>query len=88
MNPDNKLWGHFDKILLACLFLIVTGVVFWVMHKFPDSESLHWVENADGQILAALLTLMVGQRMSQRKQDEHMDDDGKGATVTTTDKSS
>jgi len=64
------LWGHFDKLLLAALFLIVTSLTFWTMHHFPGSEQLHWIENADGQILAALLTLMVGQRMTQRKADE------------------
>lgn len=85
---DNKLWSHFDKLLLAGLFILATMLTFYAMHRFPDSEALHWMQNADGQILAALLTLMVGQRMSQRKQDEHVDDDGKGASVTTTEKTS
>jgi len=76
MNSDGRLWSHFDKLLLAGLFVLVTGLTFWIMHRFPDSESLHWVENADGQILAALLTMMVGQRMTQRKPDEA---NGKGA---------
>ena len=69
-NGDGRLWTHFDKLLLAVLFVVVTGLTFWIMHKFPDSESLHWIENADGQILAALLTMMVGQRMIQRKPDD------------------
>jgi predicted tellurium resistance membrane protein TerC len=66
----DKLWAHFDKLLLAVLFVIgVTVLVHIVHHGGVDVSLVQSVITWVGQILAALLTLMVGQRWMQRKAD-------------------
>jgi hypothetical protein len=66
----DKLFGHFDKLLLALLFLFGLIFLLHALHHQADAAVLQWIENSVGQILAALLTLMVGQRTMQRKADD------------------
>ena len=65
---------HFDKILLSALFLIALGTFMHFARAIEfygtASNSQHltgivtWLENTVGQILAALLTLMVGRSIA------------------------
>ncbi len=57
---------HFDKLLLTALLLTLFFATVHVLHHGPDESALNWLENTVGQVLAALLTLMVGTRMTQR----------------------
>ena len=65
---------HFDKLLLSALFLIALGtfmhfarsLTFYatVQNASHLSGVVNWLENTVGQILAALLTLMVGRSLT------------------------
>ncbi len=61
--------AQFDKLLLACLFVTCLLLTLHGFHHESDSGFVSWLENIDGQVLAALLTLMVGSRMTQRSND-------------------
>jgi hypothetical protein len=63
------LRGHFDKLLLTGLLLTLFFATIHVLHHAPDASAVNWLENTVGQVLAALLTLMVGQRLTQRNSD-------------------
>ena len=64
---------HFDKLLLSALFLIALGLELHFVRELLFYSStvnvqhlsgiVTWLENTVGQILAALLTLMVGRSM-------------------------
>lgn len=62
------LWDNIDKILLTFLLMTTIVVHVYVEHSLgaaPDPNLVNeqnWLENVIGQILAALLTLMVTQR--------------------------
>lgn len=58
---------HFDKLFLGMMFLGGCGFLIWI-YCHANSHS-QWAENAIGQILAALLTLMTGARLAQRGSD-------------------
>ena len=71
----NEFWKtHFDKVLLSALFLIALGTFMHfaraVEFYTTNSNAAHlsgvvnWLENTVGQILAALLTLMVGRSLT------------------------
>lgn len=60
---------HFDKLLLTGLLLTLFFATIHVLHHGPDETAVNWLENTVGQVLAALLTLMVGQRLTQRNID-------------------
>jgi hypothetical protein len=65
---------HFDKLLLAGLFLFafISFLVFSHSAEFYSntknaehlSDVIHWLEGIVGQILAALLTMMVGRSLA------------------------
>lgn len=65
---------HFDKLLLSSLFLIALGTFMHFARSltfYANAENaahlsgvVSWLENTVGQILAALLTLMVGRGLS------------------------
>jgi hypothetical protein len=57
----NFVRSHFDKLLLSGLFLTALGLFMHAIHHAPDAGVVNWLENTIGQILAALLTLMVGR---------------------------
>jgi len=61
---------HFDKLLLTGLLLTLFFATIHVLHHSPDGSALNWLENTVGQVLAALLTLMVGTRLTQRNGDK------------------
>lgn len=63
------LKAHFDKLLLTGLLLTLFFAAIHVLHHSTDTSAVNWLENTVGQVLAALLTLMVGQRMTQRASD-------------------
>lgn len=67
MNDFAK--AHFDKLLLSFLLLILFFGAIHVLHHGSDAAAVNWMENTVGQVLAALLTLMVGQRAMQRGSD-------------------
>jgi hypothetical protein len=64
---------HFDKVLLSALFLITLGTFMFFTRElafFARSDNaahlvgvVNWLENTVGQVLAALLTLMVGRSL-------------------------
>jgi hypothetical protein len=65
---------HFDKLLLSSLFLIALGTFMHFARSLEfyatEANAAHlagivsWLENTVGQVLAALLTLMVGRGLS------------------------
>jgi hypothetical protein len=65
---------HFDKVLLSSLFLLALGTFMHFARaiEFYGSSTnaahlegvVNWLENTVGQILAALLTLMVGRSLT------------------------
>ena len=68
-----QLWQNLDKLILMVLFLVLI-----VFHNHmisamggtvdpSDAEQIHWIEDIGGQILAALLTLLVTQKMGVSK---------------------
>jgi hypothetical protein len=68
---------HIDKLMLSGLFLIVLGTFMHFaraveFYATPDNAThmqnvVNWLENITGQILAALLTLMVGRGMTSNQ---------------------
>lgn len=71
-----------DKVLLSCLFLTVLGVIVLFIWHGADGNRLNWLENVAGQVLAALLTLMVGRSLTQRKDDSPTVSDNAGDSVS------
>jgi fumarate reductase subunit D len=63
------LKSHFDKLLLTGLLLTLFFATIHTLHHGTDAAAVNWLENTVGQVLAALLTLMVGQRLQQRNGD-------------------
>jgi hypothetical protein len=63
------LKSHFDKLLLTGLLLTLFFATIHTLHHGTDTVAVNWLENTVGQVLAALLTLMVGQRLTQRNGD-------------------
>jgi hypothetical protein len=61
--------SHFDKLLLTGLLLTLFFATIHTLHHGTDTAAINWLENTVGQVLAALLTLMVGQRLTQRSAD-------------------
>ena len=57
---------HFDKLLLSSLFLAAMVLFLHTIHHTQDVSVVNWLQNTIGQILAALLTLMVGRSMVQK----------------------
>jgi len=58
---------NFDKILLVGLFLVMVGISEQAIHSpGTDMSSINWLENVDGQILAALLALMAGRAFTPK----------------------
>jgi hypothetical protein len=67
---ESFLKTHFDKLLLSGLLLTLFFATIHTLHHAPDTSAINWLENTVGQVLAALLTLMVGQRLTQRNGDK------------------
>lgn len=65
--------ANFDKLLLSILFLTVVGLLLHAIHHQADAGTISWFENTIGQVLAALLTLMVGRSMTSRNGDHPTD---------------
>ena len=71
---------NFDKLLLTTIFCVALGVTVHVMHHAAvDAGSIQWVENITSQVVAALLTLMVGNRLAVRNGDSNGNSNGKTA---------
>ena len=72
------LRAHFDKLLLSALFLISLGMQVHFSRELAFysnttnvthiSGTVNWLQNTVGQILAALLTLMVGRSLTSGSQ--------------------
>jgi len=61
---------HFEKLLLSLLFIATLAIFLHAIHaKDVDPATINWLQNTVGQILAALLALMVGTRLAQRNGD-------------------
>lgn len=69
--------------LLTALLLVMMAMVLHIIH-YTDAENttVNWIEGIVGQVLAALLTLLVGG--GSRKQDTTVEMTGQAKTVTTT----
>lgn len=76
------LKSHFDKLLLTVVMLVLFFATIHVLHHGADSSALNWLEDTVGQVLAALLTLMVGSRMQQRNGDKPPAPPTNGSTAT------
>ena len=50
--------GHFSELLLASLLLVSLGFLAWTSHVHNDALTA-WGQGISGQVLAALLALMV-----------------------------
>lgn len=71
----DRFWTHFDKFLLSLLFLISLATFMHFAREMAFysntqnaahlSNTVNWLENTIGQILAALLTLLVGKGLTQ-----------------------
>lgn len=68
-----QLWSNLDKLILTLLFLVLVGFHSHMINAMggkvdpSDAEQIHWIENIGGQILAALLTLLVTQKLGGTK---------------------
>lgn len=58
---------HFDKLFLGSLLGLLLRLLWHVYHHAADHTQ--FVENMSGQVLAALLTLITGARLTQRGSD-------------------
>ena len=71
---NDFLKQHFDKLLLSALFLTALGIHMHFARELAFystttnvshiAGTVSWLENTVGQILAALLTLMVGRSLT------------------------
>lgn len=75
MNTQlQRTWENLDKLILTVLFLVLVGFHSHMIAAMggtvdpSDAEQIHWVENIGGQVLAALLTLLVTQKMGSTKE--------------------
>ena len=58
-----------DKLILLSLLLITLGLALALIFHHSDNSAVQWIENIVGQVLAALLTIMVGRTLASRKDD-------------------
>ena len=63
--------GHFSELLLAFLLVLTFGFLAWSSHVHNDALT-QWGQGVSGQVLAALLTLMVASKaaVSNKPPDE------------------
>ena len=58
--------NYFDKLALILLFIILTILVEHAVHTSGvDMVNINWLENLDGQVIAALLALLYGDKKRQ-----------------------
>jgi hypothetical protein len=55
--------GHFSELLLSLLFVLSMGFLAYGSHIHNDAL-VQWGQSIAGQLLAALLTLMVASKKS------------------------
>ena len=53
--------GHFSELLLSFLLMVGLGFLMWGSHIHNDAL-VQWGQSIAGQLLAALLTLMVASK--------------------------
>lgn len=69
-----RTWENLDKIILMVLFLVLVSFHSHMIAVLggkvdpSDAEQIHWIEDIAGQILAALLTLLVTQKLGAAKE--------------------
>lgn len=77
MNLDDHaqmIWSNLDKLLLVFLLVTLVGVHVHMVGALGNSvdpteaNQLNWIEGIIGQVLAALLTLLVTQVRQQSKE--------------------
>jgi hypothetical protein len=83
---------HFDKLLLSALFLAGLAIHMHFARELAFysnttnvshiSSTVNWLENTVGQILAALLTLMVGRSLTQPQSSATVSPGGKVEVTT------
>jgi hypothetical protein len=59
---------HFSELLLSILLLLSLGFLGWTSHVHNDALT-QWGQGIVGQVLAALLTLMVASRPTPKPPD-------------------
>lgn len=59
MGQSDNIWGHFNELALVLLLIALISLDVHMVHHSMDSESITWLQGIVGQVLAALLTLMV-----------------------------
>ena len=60
---------NFDKLLLASLLLVMLGVIVHMTHDHADAGNVSWAREQSGTVLGALITLVTGAILANKKQD-------------------
>lgn len=58
-QQTDNLWSHFNELVLAVLLVTFVAFDIHMIHHAMDAGSVTWLQGIVGQVLAALLTLMV-----------------------------
>lgn len=61
----DKFWANIDKFLLSFLLLVLVVIIAYCDATGRITTSLSWYQGIAGQLLAALLTLMVGRALNR-----------------------
>jgi hypothetical protein len=62
MSWKDHLWANFAELLLCCLLLFFAFSHHLIVDRVPsDPDAIRWIEGLIGQILAALITLIIKQ---------------------------
>lgn len=61
--------AHFDKLLLAFLFLVALGVVLYLATT-GNQATLGWSQHAADLILGALIGMITGVALTRKKADD------------------
>lgn len=84
--------ANFGLLVLLLIFLTLLGVTFHVFHEAvtnPTSKDfLTWLEAKAGEVLAAVMTLIVGVRSAKDRSGDKGGGDSSSTTTTTTQTSS
>lgn len=68
-----NFWRHFDKILLAALFMFVYLVTTFLTHSGNmDEGSLDWGRQTGNLIVGALLGVVTGKLLAEKPADKDL----------------
>jgi len=66
-------------VLLALFFAMLNAWLYIYFHANPaGGDSIAWLQAKDGEVLAAIMTLIVGTQVTNRRSTDNRD--GNGAT--------